>query len=169
MQINYPLLQRAPSPLLQERCSALVEAIHCLPDIFRRHIGPVEELLSNRQRVAQEAGAVAAKAGPLHIVLLMPDSSVTVGEGEAELPGVRDAAIEMPSASSVGDLRAAGLQVFGRAVARLFCGGRFLGDDSMPLTRIAELVAGAPVQCLPSNKLLSSRSAGAQQQALLPI
>lgn len=162
MQINYPLLQRAPSSILQDRCSALVEAIQNLPVMFRRHVGPVEDLLSNRQRAAQEATA-AAQAGPLHIFLLMPDPSATVEEGEHELPGVCEAEIDMPPGSAVGDLRAAGLQVFGRAVARLFCGGCFLGDDRMPLSRIAELVAGAPVHCLPSNKLLSSRVSPAVQ------
>jgi len=160
MQINYPLLQKAPCPELQERCSALIEAIQSLPSIFKKHVGPVEDLLSSRRDAALEAVA-AAQAGPLHIILLMPDLSITVQQGDSEVPGVRDAEIDMPPGSSVGDLRAAGLQVFGRAVARLFCGGRFLGNDKLPLVRIPELVSGAPVQCLPSNKVLPPKEGSA--------
>merc|ERR1712023_116146 len=112
MQINYPLLQKAPSPELQERCSALVEAIQTLPGIFNKHVGPVEDLLINRRRA--EKDAAAAQTGPLHIVILMPDPTVTLQQGEDEIPGVREAEIDMPPGSSVADLRAAGLQVFGR-------------------------------------------------------
>ena len=57
--------------------------------------------MSSRRRAAFEAVA-AAQAGPLHIILLMPDLSITVQEGDSEVPGVRDAEIDMPPGSSAG-------------------------------------------------------------------
>mmetsp|Transcript_22999 Transcript_22999/g.44178 ORF Transcript_22999/g.44178 Transcript_22999/m.44178 type:complete len:1120 (-) Transcript_22999:92-3451(-) len=151
MQVNFPLLAKAPSDDLKAKTSALLEAIEAFSGVFERHVGPVEELLGDRRKAAKEAEAAA---GPVKVRMVMPDLTIMVKRGEQELPGARAAEIEMPPGSTVADLRAAALQVFGKSAARLFCGGRYLGTEKMPLAAITEIEAGAAVQCLPSNKVL---------------
>ncbi|CAK0840905.1 unnamed protein product [Prorocentrum cordatum] len=170
MQLNCPLLSVAPSDELRRRCDALLEAILALPDIFDRHVAPVEGVVQRRQEAARQA---AAEAVGIRLVLLVPDASATLTRGGVELPGVSRVDVELPPGSTLADLREAALRTcrcpgLAGAAPRMFCGSRFVGGaGDTPLAEVEALQSGLPVQCLPSNSALrhAGRQAGAAAAA----
>jgi len=160
MQLNYPLMSLAPSDDLQQRCSALLEAIKSLPAIFGRYLTPAEDAVSSRRRAAKEATA-AAEEVQFFFRLLVPDPGSSSKRPDGmELPGISEVDVELPPGSTLADLRNAAIQMCGncapcKIAPRLFCAGRFLaGAGNLPLADVAVLKEGKPIQCLPSNQLL---------------
>ncbi|CAJ1381888.1 unnamed protein product [Effrenium voratum] len=142
MQVNFPLLQAAPSEELKERCNALLQVIQDLPSI------------------GQEVTALEAES--FHIQLLVP----TDPELQASEPRLQE--LWLPGSATLGDLRNAASVCGGSA--RLFLRGKFLGGDSA--TPLGSLGLDGPLQCLPSNVALKGPrkppGAGAAAAAAAP-
>lgn len=157
MQVNYPLLQVAPSDDLQDQCAALLQAIQDLPTVLGQRLDSVQAALLDDN--FEE---------PFFIRLLVPDQQ----NETQEAPGVCEVELQLPPGSTLGDLRAAALQMckghgFGSALPRLFCRGIFLvGSNSTSLASL-DLDLGVPLQCLPSNLALTKARAKGSSEAIV--
>ena len=142
MQVNCPLLQVAPSEELHSHCASLLQAISDLPHMVGQRLHFVQSALLDDKE-------------PFFIRLLVPDDD-DLGH---EAAGVSEVDLQLPPGSTLGDLRAAALQMcgdrgFGTALPRLFCRGTFLAGSNGTSLASMDLDTAVPLQCLPSNAAL---------------
>ena len=156
MQVNYPLLQVAPSEDLQDQCAALLQAIQDLPTALGQRLDSVQAALVEDN--FEE---------PFFIRLLVPDK-----DEAQEDPGVCEVELQLPPGSTLGDLRAAALHMcsgygFSSALPRLFCKGIFLAGSNSTSLASLDLDSGVPLQCLPSNLALTKARAKVGSEAIV--
>merc|ERR1712039_1112245 len=128
MKVNYQLLSLAPSKKLEERCANLLEAIKSLPQTCQRFIHPVE-------------GQFLLK--PVQVQLVKP-------EGTNEQEDGKRCTIELPAGSTVADLRALVLKMFGgHFVLAEGIGGDGLDGEDVPLDGLPGLEDGVELRSAP--------------------
>ncbi|CAE7245709.1 unnamed protein product [Symbiodinium natans] len=155
MQVNCPLLQVAPSEELRDQCAELLKAINDLPTTVGRHLDSVQAILLEEKD--EEA---------FFIRILVPHDTGTQNSAE-----VREVDIQLPPGSTLGDLRAAALQMcsgfgFGSALPRLFCRGVFIAGSNSTSLASLDIDSEVPLQCLPSN---TARSLEPSEQAVCAL